>query len=498
MNTKSRMIASCFALTMLAGTTLAQTAQPLDAYPLLGVVRDFAPQHADFANNPGTFALGSAGNVAMTISGSAPSYTGGGAAVDSPARDLSGRPIAPHLYSKGTTSGAAPVTDFQISGRSVKSDRPMAAKVTVIGAAISASGAYDLGVTMRVNVGSQTHTPFGSFDAAVSGNVNDNQNPRSFVLPGLIPADTKINIDGRSWWRNDPAIASTNDQDWSIAMEVNSDGGGHQVDALRDGDTPPDVGGFMGQASAKDMLAPYLDADGKIELLSNQVIYLFELGVTDKSSTAFDQQDLVVLVDLATDPSYFENPNTPGTPTTGCVRVNDSAARMGASSDGNVTSASTFATWFADVPGQSASMGHSIDMVRGADGVFEFTSSDFDPAYGQLYGAGSSSPNRGFTYAIDAACTYTQCGRQFIEVASDTEAWVYVNGKLVVDMSGSRQGSRQFVDLDRLDLTPDAPARVQIFYAQRSASFAGFSLRTNMVLRSNRAVAQPGVTGLYD
>lgn len=72
-----------------------------------------------------------------------------------------------------------------------------------------------------------------------------------------------------------------------------------QVKTLVNGDTPPKLAGFGGQASVKTFLQPYLGADKKIKLNSNQVIMLFELGVnmtTDPNSVAADFQDLVVLL----------------------------------------------------------------------------------------------------------------------------------------------------------------------------------------------------------
>jgi hypothetical protein len=79
-----------------------------------------------------------------------------------------------------------------------------------------------------------------------------------------------------------------------------------QVRSLKNGDNVPPVKGYLGQASIDAYLtsASTNPATGrpivntttrKIDLAANQVIYLFELGVTDPSSAAFDIQDMVVL-----------------------------------------------------------------------------------------------------------------------------------------------------------------------------------------------------------
>ena len=61
------------------------------------------------------------------------------------------------------------------------------------------------------------------------------------------------------------------------------------------------------QLAIDAILRPYLDAQGRIVLKDNERIALFELGTTDPSESAYDFQDLVVLVRLG-DPKPF-HPN---------------------------------------------------------------------------------------------------------------------------------------------------------------------------------------------
>jgi hypothetical protein len=78
-----------------------------------------------------------------------------------------------------------------------------------------------------------------------------------------------------------------------------SNGSATWVKVLRDGETPPNIQGFGGQASLTSYVAPYVDTDGDIDLAENEAIYLFELGTTSTGSAA-DYQDVVVLVELQT------------------------------------------------------------------------------------------------------------------------------------------------------------------------------------------------------
>jgi hypothetical protein len=71
-----------------------------------------------------------------------------------------------------------------------------------------------------------------------------------------------------------------------------------QVRILKQGDPVPTTAGFDGSKSTKDIVGSYIDSSNKINLPhpTTQYIVLFELGATDINSTAFDIQDLVLLV----------------------------------------------------------------------------------------------------------------------------------------------------------------------------------------------------------
>lgn len=75
---------------------------------------------------------------------------------------------------------------------------------------------------------------------------------------------------------------------------------GTQVLTLRNGDRPPLFAPHGTQRAIDSYLTEYINRDtGRIRLADNQVIFLFELGTTDRSTTAYDMQDLVVLATVA-------------------------------------------------------------------------------------------------------------------------------------------------------------------------------------------------------
>ena len=79
-------------------------------------------------------------------------------------------------------------------------------------------------------------------------------------------------------------------------MEVDSNSS-RNVKVLRDGDTVPQIAGFLNQGNIESFLGGYI-TNGKVTIDKNQAIFLYELGTTNLDSASADFQDCVVLVTL--------------------------------------------------------------------------------------------------------------------------------------------------------------------------------------------------------
>lgn len=190
------------------------------------------------------------------------------------------------------------VPDFDLNVDEVTVNESFRARFQVLGAAITASGTYDVPVTARINVGGSSYEPWGDFDLALDGNVNTGNSgvTYSWEPETVFPAGSTVSIDARAWLKNGGASGTSND-DWHIHMERNSNDTDGQLKVLENNMTVPNVGGFMGQYSVEEFLIDYIQ-DDKMKLTANQVVNLFELGETDENSPAFDMQDNVVKVTL--------------------------------------------------------------------------------------------------------------------------------------------------------------------------------------------------------
>lgn len=221
--------------------------------------------------------------------------------------------------------------DFDIVGGSVIPSEDYALKFTVLGAAISSGGSYDLPVTTLAKVGGTDHELFGDPDKARNGNVNDDENPRSYIFDDLIAADTSVAFLGTSWIKKKYWYSGNSNNHWKKYLTVDSSSNSPAVLVLRNGDTVPSIDPFLDQAEITDFIRDYIVPDetdpniANVVLDENQAIFLYELGTTDLNSSAADFQDLVVLVTLAHDPAELvedDDDDDQAAPSSRLIKVN--------------------------------------------------------------------------------------------------------------------------------------------------------------------------------
>ncbi|MHC4320293.1 MAG: fibro-slime domain-containing protein, partial [Planctomycetota bacterium] len=176
--------------------------------------------------------------------------------------------------------------------------------------------------------------------------------------------------------------------------------------------------------------------------------------------------------------------------------LGDVAGTIRLISDGDVLSAGTFMEWWRDVLGVNMSTVQTITMTRNMFGDYFFLHDNYRPIEGALLGNEGDVHNYHFTVELGASFTYDATAGQYFEVRCTDDAYLFINGRLVVDLGGYGFNKVQYVDLDRLGLEDGTPATLKLFHAQRQRGLAIFRLRTNIVLSDNSG--SPSVNAILE
>ncbi|MGL5874241.1 MAG: Ig-like domain-containing protein [Xenococcaceae cyanobacterium] len=161
------------------------------------------------------------------------------------------------------------------------------------------------------------------------------------------------------------------------------------------------------------------------------------------------------------------------------------------------TGKANFDQWYRDVAGVNMSKLHDIvasdgDDKGNRDGIYTYTSNNFFPINGQLFGnTPGESKNFHFTYEIHTQFTYeegTTLQPTTFKFTGDDDVWVYINGQRVIDLGGVHSAQSQEVNIDDLGLTPGQTYTLDLFFAERHTSQSNFRIDTSAVLQDLPAV----------
>lgn len=156
-----------------------------------------------------------------------------------------------------------------------------------------------------------------------------------------------------------------------------------------------------------------------------------------------------------------------------------------------LTTAENFAEWYLDTPGKNQTFDKELELVDQGGGVYVYDSDAFfplgvDEGYGAPVGTPSDNITAGrnylFTTEIHLQFDYI-AGQQFT-FRGDDDLWVFINGKLALDLGSMHEPKASTIDFDAqaadLGITVGKPYAMDIFHAERRWNGSNFRIETNI------------------
>jgi fibro-slime domain-containing protein len=247
--------------------------------------------------------------------------------------------------------------------------------------------------------------------------------------------------DGEGDGDGDPTGDGDGDGDGDPTGDGDGDGdptGDGDGDATGDGDGDPNQCGDLLMSTVRDFQIAHPDF---------QYVIGVDLGIVED--------------DLGNDnkPVYAGNPTTPTT-----------------------TGAANFNQWYNDVDGVNQAFQVPIMLNEIMPGIYEYANNQFFPIDNQ--GWGNEGNNHNFHFTLEMHAEFLYEGGEVFGFEGDDDLWVFVNGKLAIDLGGVHGPLSGNVDMDaqanNLGLQIGQVYPIDFFFAERHTTESNFKITTTI------------------
>jgi len=156
-----------------------------------------------------------------------------------------------------------------------------------------------------------------------------------------------------------------------------------------------------------------------------------------------------------------------------------------------------FDWWYRDTPGKNIAYDYTIVLTGPDGGLQTFNQQEFFPLDGRGWDdeyIGDDGKLHNFSFTFELHTTFGYVGGEQFTFTGDDDVFVFINGKLVVDLGGVHGAETKSIQLDTLTtddaamapvpLTPKTTYPLDIFYNERHTVSSHFRMDTSIAFNN--------------
>jgi fibro-slime domain-containing protein len=152
--------------------------------------------------------------------------------------------------------------------------------------------------------------------------------------------------------------------------------------------------------------------------------------------------------------------------------------------DGQMTSSeAAFAQWYRTTAGVNLAFLLYLAFEPN-DGVYTFESKSFFPLDDEGFGNGGGKKNHNFGFTTELHGTFAYRGGEEFAFTGDDDLWVFINGRLAIDLGGLHPPATSRLNLDAasemLGIEPGHDYAFDLFHAERHFASSNFRVDTTI------------------
>jgi fibro-slime domain-containing protein len=152
------------------------------------------------------------------------------------------------------------------------------------------------------------------------------------------------------------------------------------------------------------------------------------------------------------------------------------------------TGAANFNQWFRDVKGVNLRMPYTLQMTRANNStLWSYVNPNFFPIDGKGFGnMPKPAPDHNYHFTLEAHLGFDYKGGEVFTFKGDDDLWVYINGKLAIDIGGVHDVIERTIKLDeiagKLGIQKGKSYKFDLFFAERHTVKSNFMFQTSINL----------------